>query len=131
MEFKEQLQILQTALREIQQEKAYLEDTVQDLRRVKNSQEKELALLRQQIQFLESSVQDTAKTVEENAIQMGEKEKKLRELVNEKVEKASQIESPETSLSTTLRERDSTLAGKLINSDFTVQILKAGHLEEN
>ena len=131
VEFKEQLQILQTALREIQQEKAYLEDTVQDLTRVKNSQEKELGILRQQIQFLESSVQDTAKTVEENAIQMGEKEKELRELVNEKVEKTSQIESLETSLSTTLRERDSTLAGKLINSDFTVQILKAGHLGEN
>lgn len=131
VEFKEQLQILQTALREIQQEKAYLEDTVRDLRRVKNSQEKELGLLGQQIQFLESSVQDTAKTVEENAVQMGEKEKELRELLNEKVEKASQIDGLETSFSTTLRERDSTLAGKLIDSVFTVQILKAGHLAEN
>ena len=120
VEFKEQLQILQSALKEIQQEKSYLEDTVQDLKNIKNSQEKELGILRQQIQFLESSVQDTTKTLEKNAIQMGEREKELRELVNEKVVKASEIESLETSLSTTLRERDSTLAGKLINSVFTV-----------
>lgn len=118
VEFKEQLRRLQTALKEIQQEKAYLEDTVQDLRNVKISQEKELDLLRQQIQFLESSVSDTEKTLEKNAQQMVDKEKELRELVNEKVVKASQIESLETSLSTTLRERDSTLAGKLINGDF-------------
>ena len=131
LEFKEQLQILQTALNEIQQEKAYLEDTVQDLRNVKHSQEKELGLLRQQIQFLESSVQDTAKTLEKNAAQMGEKEKELRELVDEKLVNASQIESLGTSLSTTLREKDSTLAGKLINSVFTVQILRPGHLEES
>ena len=118
VEFKEQLQILQSALKEIQQEKAYLEDTVQDFRSVKNSQEKELDLLRQQIQFLESSVQDTEKTLEKNAQQMVDKEKELRELVNEKVVKASQIESLETSLGTTLGERDSTLAGKLINNVF-------------
>ena len=118
VEFKQQLQILQSALKEIQQEKAYLEDTVQDFRSVKNSQEKELDLLRQQIQFLESSVQDTEKTLEKNAQQMVDKEKELRELVNEKVVKASQIESLETSLGTTLGERDSTLAGKLINNVF-------------
>jgi len=114
--FKEQLQILQTALKEIQQEKAYLEDTVRDLRNVEHSQEKELDLLRKQIQFLESSVQDTEKTLEKNMQQMEDKEKELRDLVNEKVVKASQIDSLETSLGTTLQERDSTLAGKLINN---------------
>lgn len=114
--FKEQLQILQTALKEIQQEKAYLEDTVRDLRNVKHSQEKELDLLRKQIQFLESSVQDTEKILEKSVHQMEDKEKELRDLVNEKVVKASQLESLETSLGTTLQERDSTLAGKLINN---------------
>ena len=115
VEFKEQLQSLQVALNEIQQEKCYLEDTVQQLQNVKISQEKELELLRQQVQILENGVQDTENTLAKNAQKMLEKEKELRELVNEKVVKTSQIESLEASLSVALRDRDSTLAGKLIH----------------
>ena len=54
LEFKEQLESLQTALKDIQQEKGYLEDTVQKLRNVNNSQEKELDLLRQQTRCLKA-----------------------------------------------------------------------------
>lgn len=115
-DFNQQLQSPQTALKGIHQEKAYLEDTVLQLTNVKNSQDKELDLLRQQIQLLESSVQDTERSLETNVQQMVMKEKELRELVNEKVVKTSQIESLESSLSMALRDRDSTLAGKRINN---------------
>ncbi|KAJ7373748.1 hypothetical protein OS493_011357 [Desmophyllum pertusum] len=111
-DFNQQLQSPQTALKGIHQEKAYLEDTVLQLTNVKNSQDKELDLLRQQIQLLESSVQDTERSLETNVQQMVMKEKELRELVNEKVVKTSQIESLESSLSMALRDRDSTLAAK-------------------
>ena len=131
LEFKEQLESLQTALKDIQQEKGYLEDTVQKLRNVNNSQEKELDLLRQQTRLLESSVHDTEKTLEKNAQQMQEKEKELRQLVNEKVVKSTEIESLETSLSTALRERDSSLAGKLLNSSFCFSYIFSTILESS
>ena len=111
-EFKKQSTTLQVELKEIQREKADLQDTVQQLRNVKISQENELELLRKQIQEVESGVQDTERTLEKNAEVMAEKEKELRELVNEKVMKTSQIESLEASLSDALQDRDSTLAGK-------------------
>lgn len=111
-EFKKQSATLQVELKEIQREKADLQDTVQQLRNVKISQENELELLRKQIQEVESGVQDTERTLEKNAEVMAEKEKELRELVNEKVMKTSQFESLEASLSNALQDRDSTLAGK-------------------
>ena len=111
-EFKKQLTTLQVELKEIQREKADLQDTVQQLRNVKISQENELELLRKQIQEVESGVQDTERTLEKNAELMAEKEKQLRELVNEKVIKTSQIEGLEASLGHELQDRDSTLAGE-------------------
>lgn len=120
-EFKKQLTTLQVELKEIQREKDDLEETVEQLRNVKNSQDKELELLRLQLQEVESGMLYTERSLERNAELMAEKEKELRELVNEKVTKTSEIESLEASLSNTLQDRDTTLAGK--SSDVAKQIV--------
>ena len=90
------------------------------MRRLQNekiNQEKELELLRRQVQILEDSVKDTEKTLEKNAQKMLEKENELHELINEKVVKTSQIESLKASLTAALRERDSALTGKRVFID--------------
>ena len=117
VEVKEQLQTLQVALDEIQKEKGYLEETVRRLQNEKINQEKELELLKRQVQILEDSVKDTEKTLEKNAQKMLEKENELHELINEKVVKTSQIESLKASLTAALRERDSVLTGKRVFID--------------
>ncbi|XP_068761620.1 golgin subfamily A member 4-like [Montipora capricornis] len=119
-EFKGQLKTLQVELEAIQSEKQNLEATVQQLRNVKRSQGKELAILRQQIQKFEDGVHDTQRALEKNAGLMIEKEKELRGLVNENVNNTRQIENLETSLRDALQERDSTSAAK----DKTNQLLQ-------
>ena len=122
-EFREQLKSLHVELKEIQREKVDLEDTVQKLRNVNDSQEKELELLRQQNQVVESSLQDTERALKKDLEMMKEKEKELKELMNEESTKASDMKSLEARLRNELQERESTLAGKLKQLIFLISKL--------
>ena len=122
-EFKEQLKNLHVELKEIQREKVDLEDTVQKLRNVKDSQERELELLRQQNQVVESSIQDTERALKKDLEMMEEKEKELKKLMNEESRKASDMEGLEARLRNELQERESTLAGKLNQLIFLISKL--------
>ena len=113
-EFKVQLRTLQVELELIQNENHNLENTVTQLRNDKRVQENELALLRNYIQEVETSVHDTQRTLKKNTEVMEYKEKELREVVNDAVMNTRQMESLETNLSNALQERDSNLAGELI-----------------
>jgi len=111
-EFKVQLRTLQVELELIQNENRNLENTVTQLRNDKRVQENELALLRNYIQEVETSVHDTQRTLKKNTEVMEYKEKELREVVNDAVMNTRQMESLETNLSNALQERDSNLAEK-------------------
>ena len=96
---------------------------MQKLRNVRDSQEKELELLRQQNQVVESSIQDTERALRKDLEMMEEKEKELKELMNEESTKASDMESLEARLRNELQERESTLAGKLNQLIFLISKL--------
>ena len=113
-EFIVQLRTLQVELMVIQRENHDLENTVIQLRNVKAIQENELALLRNYIHEVETSVDDTQRTLEKNTEVMEHKEKELREVVNDAFLNTRYIESLETNLSDALQERDSNLVGELI-----------------
>ena len=115
-EFKVQLRTLQVELELIQNENHNLENTVTQLRNDKRVQENELALLRNYIQEVETSVHDTQRTLKKNTELMEYKEKELREVVNDAVMNTRQMESLETNLRNALQERDSNLAGELIRA---------------